>query len=162
MMVISKNRTLITQTDFSQRSDQRQSRLKEKEVSKYSGPPDISIDGHSPSNSIKGQKVENLFQSEVEELQKVFRVTNFEISRRDSLNDTQSRRTSMEVKQKVNVKVLELTGVNETLIKDKQDSSSRRSTFRVSIPNFKTGQNVAGKKNSFIGDAMIKAQASAV
>ena len=55
----------------------------------------------------------------------------------------------MEVKQKVNVKVLELTGVNETATINKQDSSSRRSTFRVSIPNFKTCQNIARQKNSF-------------
>jgi hypothetical protein len=38
------------------------------------------------NNSNNVQKAENLFQSEVEELQKVFRVTNFEISRRDSVN----------------------------------------------------------------------------
>jgi len=48
MMVISKNRSLA---DPSQRNEPRQinqSELKEKEVSGYSGPPDISIEGYSP------------------------------------------------------------------------------------------------------------------
>jgi hypothetical protein len=68
----------------------------------------------------------------------------------------------MEMKQKVNVKVLELTGVlNDTATINKPDSSSRRSTFRVSIPNFKTSHNIAGKKNAF-KEVDTKGQASAV
>jgi len=53
MMVMSKKRSFA---DPSQRNDERQSNksgLKEKEVSKYSGPPEISLEGYSPCSKVE-------------------------------------------------------------------------------------------------------------